>query len=63
MPETGENVPDAAAAAQESAWASFHDATHRRRAQHLLVRNIVSRRVSDGFDEAFGKSLEPKEKT
>ena len=60
MPETGESVPEDSRAAQDAAWASFHDATVRGRRQHDLVRSIVRRRVADGFDEAFGQSMEPK---
>jgi hypothetical protein len=63
MPETGENVPEDARAAQDAAWASFHDATVRRRRQHDLVRSIVRRRAEDGFADEFGRSMEPKERS
>lgn len=60
MPDEDESVRDSQAAL-DSAWASFHDAQKRRHTTHDLVRSIVRRRVADGFDEAFGQSMEPRE--
>lgn len=60
MPEEDESVRESREAL-DSAWASFHDAQRRRHTAHDLVRSIVRQRVADGFDEAFRKSMEPRE--